>query len=217
MSAAGRAVCGGREAQWFVAGPAVLDGEDLQSAAFSSVATGCRPASAGGIRNVVSLVSAVVVNPFSSGGHCGLKGSAHRERGLVARIWESIKDEPVLSGSHGEEAVVVRCRGNLSDPMPSILEARSRSRGGARQGRDGMPRFPLLAPVRCSPNNRARHVSTESGRDMAKTPRDRDVSAGTTETAGTSSGGVGGPLSDRARARDLGIAPGDLPTGEHNG
>ena len=78
-------------------------------------------------------------------------------------------------------------------------------------------RFPLLAPVRCSPNNRARHVSTESGRDMAKTPRDRDVSAGTTETAGTSSGGVGGPLSDRARARDLGIAPGDLPTGEHNG
>lgn len=138
MSAAGRAVCGGRETQWFVAGPAVLDGEDLRSAAFSSVATGCRPASAGGIRNVVSLVSAVVVNPFSSGDHCGLRGSAHRERGLVARIWESIKDEPVLSGSHGEEAVVVRCRGNLSDPMPSILEARSRSRGGARWGRDGI-------------------------------------------------------------------------------
>src|SRR5690606_10315973 len=96
-SAAGRAGCGHQEPQWFVGGPAVLDEEDLRSAAFSSVATGCRPASAGGIRNVVSLVSAVVVNPFSSGDHCGLRGSAHRERGLVARVWESIKDETVLS------------------------------------------------------------------------------------------------------------------------
>src|SRR5690606_28496781 len=136
------------ETQWFVGGPAVLDEEDLRSAAFSSVATGCRPASAGGIRNVVSLVSAVVVNPFSSGDHCGLRGSAHRERGLVARVWESIKDETVLSGNHGEEAVVVRCRGETCRTPCRASSKLDRGRGEGR-GRGGMgSRFPLLAPVR---------------------------------------------------------------------